>query len=324
MFGGWVSLGARSVIRAAIDVGSGGPKLRIAEIDASAHKIVRILHVQQYPVIFQNCLSGESRMLSPEIMSQGIKAIEEAIAVARALHAERIVIIGTSPFRYAANGQEFAERIQEKTRIAVHIVDQDLEGKLAFQGALTKSDVCAEDLIVWDIGGGSTQFIAASKEGSYWIDTSREGSGKFRDFIIESLQCKSVKENKSPNPLSRQDARLAEGYARKLACQIDPALQKKACAASTKVVGVGSVFNRGMAWVGKKSLTLEEIAAIAEQLIGKTDEALGGGDFACIEASNTLLILGFMKGLGIRQVHICDVNNAEGAMLYQPFWETNQ
>jgi hypothetical protein len=71
----------------------------------------------------------------------------------------------------------------------------------------------------------------------------------------------------------------------------------------------------------KNPFTIEEFSSVISRLIGKTDADLGGGDFACIEVSNALLVLGFMKGLKIEQMSIVDVNNAEGAMVYEPFWE---
>lgn len=73
-------------------------------------------------------------------------------------NAEEIVAIGAAAFRSAGNGEEFAKEIQDATGVKVHIVDQTLEGKLAFQAVLSKMDVDPEHLVVWDIGGGSGWF----------------------------------------------------------------------------------------------------------------------------------------------------------------------
>lgn len=34
-----------------------------------------------------------------------------------------------------------------------------------------------------------------------------------------------------------------------------------------------------------------------------------------------ILAFGFMQGLGIKQMEIINVNNADGAMVYEPFWK---
>lgn len=311
------------VIRAAIDVGSGGPKLRIAEVDLTTNKIVKILHIKQYPVIFQESLSlGGNMTLSPGIMSQGLKAINDAVALAKSYAASGIVIVGASVFRNAVNGEQFANKIHSGTGLQVCILDQNLEGKLAFQAALAKMNISTQNLVVWDIGS-SMQFVGTMPDGSYLVYGSNEGSGPFRDFIIESIQQRTLKEYRSPNPLSHEHANLAEVHACGLSSKIDQVFIDKIRKPTTEIVGVGSVFGRGIISLmsGKNPFTIDDLANVVNGLVGKTDAELGGGDFACIEVSNALLALGFMKGLDIKQMSIIDINNADGAMVYKPFWE---
>lgn len=318
-----VAQSAKTHIRAAIDIGSGGPKLRIAEIDSTTNKIIKLLQVKQYPVIFQESLSqGSDKTLSPTIIEQGIQAIKEAIFLAKSCDAEGIVMIGTSVFRNAVNGKQFANVIQRETHLPVHVLDQKLEGILAFQAALAQTNTSKEDLIVWDIGGGSTQFIGINN-GSFLVYESSEGSGRFRDFIITSIQNKNIQEWKSPNPISQREAGTAKAHAAILSKRVDQIFKDKLQKPATTVVGVGSVFGRGIASLlqGKNSFTNEDLAAVVDKLMGKSDADLGGGVFACIEVSNALLALGFMEGLGIKQMSLIDVNNADGALVYKPFWE---
>lgn len=310
-------------IRAAIDVGSGGPKLRIAEVDPCSNKILKILHVKQYPVFFQDAFRDGNRSLSERHMRQGLEAIKAAIGLAYAHHAEKIVLIGASAFRNASNGEMFARSIQLETGHVFHILDQLLEGKLAFQAALAQLDITPENLTVWDIGGGSTQMVTVTEEGSYLIDSNDEGSGPFRDFLIETLKGMNVKECRTPNPISIELAQRAEQHARSLALKVLPYFKNKAQDPKNIIVGAGSLFGRGISRLmgGKTHISLEELSQATYSLMGKSDADLGGGDFACIEVSNPLLVLGLMKGLGIKELHLIDVNNADGALLYKPFWE---
>jgi exopolyphosphatase/pppGpp-phosphohydrolase len=225
-----ISLEAQNVhvIRAAIDVGSGGPKLRIAEVNLTTRKIVKMMHVKQYPVIFQESLTrGGAKVLSAEIMLKGIDAIKDAIILAKSYGTTEVVIIGTSVFRNAVNGELFASMIRRETDLQVHILDQNLEGRLSFHSVLAKADLDPHHLIVWDIGGGSTQFVGLTHNGLYLVDGSNEGSGPFRDHIIQSIQGENVNERRTPNPISREHAQLAEAHASLLSANIDQELGNK-------------------------------------------------------------------------------------------------
>ena len=157
----------------------------------------------------------------------------------------------------------------------------------------------------------------------YIIDESNEGSGPFRDYIITSIQGKDLKECTSPNPIAITEAHEAVKHASKLSTKLHPVLKNKLYHSGSSLIGVGSVLGKGIHALmnQKNSFTIQEFESVVDELIGKKDAELGGGVYACIEVSNALLVLGFMKGLGIEQLSVMDVNNAEGAMIYEAFWK---
>lgn len=313
-----------NVIRAAIDIGMGGPKLQVAEVDPRTNKIVKILYTQRYFVNFYEGISQSGNdQFGPEIMKQGLQSFKEAVEKANSFGADGVVAIATAAFRAAANGDQFASEIQNETGIQVHIIDQNLEGKLAFWAALSKLDVNAENLVVWDIGGGSMQFISKMPDGAYLVDGCEEGVGAFKDFIIENIQHRNVKEVASPNPMSAEDIALATIHANRLSNKLDKVLKDKISCPTTTIVGVGSVFGYGIQGMvgGKNLFSIDDLAAVVSTLPGKSDTDLGGGDFAFVEGSNTIFVLGFIQTLNIRKMQIINVNNADGAMIYAPFWE---
>jgi len=305
-------------IRAAIDIGMGGPKLQVAEVDLATHKIVKMLHTQRYYVDFYQDVS-KSGELSPEVMAQGFQSFQEAVSTAKSWGAQEIVAIATASFRAASNGSAFAQEIERETGIAVHIVDQDLEGKLAFQAVLSKLDVPAEDVVVWDIGGGSVQFIRLDPDGIYLVDGLEPGVGAFKDFIVEKIQQRN---SKSPNPMSAGDIAQAAQYARRLTKSIPQDLKDKLSCPKTKVIGVGSVFGYGIKGMlgGKNHFSIDDLGAVVHRLPGKTDADLGGGDYAFVEGSNCVFVLGFMQKLAVDNMEIININNADGSLIYKPFW----
>lgn len=313
----------KHVIRAAIDIGMGGPKLQIAEVDLGTNKIVKILHTKRYFVNFYEGSKNKDKRLSTDVMLQGLEAFKNAINVAHSFRVEGITALATASFRSATNGIDFAKLLEDETGIKVHIVDQSLEGKLAFQAVLSKVDVDAENLVVWDIGAGSIQFTGVASDGSFLVDCGKEGGGAFNDYIICEIQRCNLKNCKTPNPMSAKDILQAEGHAKSLSQKVGKAFKDKIKHPGTKVIGAGSVFGYGIAAMvgGKNPFSLYDIALVVSKLAGKTDADLGGGDFAFCEGSNAILTFGFMQGLGINQMHIINVNNADGAMVYEPFWK---
>lgn len=52
----------------------------------------------------------------------------------------------------------------------------------------------------------------------------------------------------------------------------------------------------------------------------KDDQQVGGGDYANVQVTNAILVLGYMQTLNINQMEALDINNADGALLYADFW----
>ncbi|MGE0671233.1 MAG: Ppx/GppA phosphatase family protein [Parachlamydiales bacterium] len=319
------TLQAEHAVRAAVDIGMGGPKLHVAEVDLNTHRIVRSLYTERFFVNFYRGISQDAdSRLSSDIMRQGLAAFKQALELARLYNAEGVAAIATASLRSAANGEQFAQLIENETGIKVHIVDQNLEGKLTFEAVLAQMDVDAEHLVVWDIGGGSTQWITVDSDGTHLVGCGEEGSGAFRDFIIEAIQYRNVKEFTTPNPMSAEEIVQAEAHAYSLAGKVERRFKEKLADPRTIVVGAGNVFGYGILTMmdGKSPFSLEELDAVVLGLENKTDDDFGGGDYAFCEGSNTILVYGLMRGLGIKQMQVIPVNNADGALVYRPFWKS--
>lgn len=311
----------KTTIRAAIDLGMGGPKLQIAEVDVQNNKIIQVLHTQRIFVDFYHLLSDNNNKFSDEAMQEGLKAFQTVVNVAKSYQAESIVAIATESLRAASNGNAFANLIECETHIKVHILDQRMEGLLAFHAILSKLDVSPYELVMWDIGGGSMQFVTQSKDGSYLVEHNKEGVGFFKDHIIKHVQNRNVSEYKSPNPMSKRDIESGKSYARQLSNKMGKDFKDKFNNPNTKIIGVGSVFGYGISGMmgNKKIVTLADLSEVVANLEGKTDADLGGGDFACVEGTNCILVLGYMEELKMPKLQIVNVNIADGLLIYSPF-----
>lgn len=313
------------VIRAAIDIGSGATKLRVAEVNLKTHKIDRILVNQSFPVHYQEHLAKSgNNTFDEEVMQSGLDAIRQSKQIAAQHGAQKVIAVATASFRKAANSQAFIDRINREIGVPVFIIDQDLEGKLAYNAVLTQGQgkFDPHKLIVWDIGGGSLQLIALDKEGRHRVFLGDMASIPFKNMIIQDIQHKDINQVSTPNPLSSRDILKGIVKARESSQKVDRVFKDLIADPNVQIVGVGNIFAYGIyPIVGKKTpFTQQELYQATLNMADKNDQQLGGGDYVNVQVSNAMLVLGFMQGLNINHMHALDVNNADEAMLYPEFW----
>jgi exopolyphosphatase/guanosine-5'-triphosphate,3'-diphosphate pyrophosphatase len=70
--------------------------------------------------------------------------------------------VATSAVRDAANGAAFVARVERETGIRLRVIDGLLEGSITLQGVLAGLDLRPDNLLLFDVGGGSTEYTLAS------------------------------------------------------------------------------------------------------------------------------------------------------------------
>jgi exopolyphosphatase / guanosine-5'-triphosphate,3'-diphosphate pyrophosphatase len=75
----------------------------------------------------------------------------------------RARLIATEACRAAANGQDFLARIRAEVGIELEIVDRETEARLAATGCTPLVDPQAEGVILFDIGGGSSELVVLGR-----------------------------------------------------------------------------------------------------------------------------------------------------------------
>jgi exopolyphosphatase / guanosine-5'-triphosphate,3'-diphosphate pyrophosphatase len=308
--------------RAAIDIGSGSSNLKIAKVNTKTHKIVEKIFEKSIPVSYQKHLEKSTdQTLDQEVMHQGLAAMHAFKKITDEQGVKKVVAVATAAFRQAKNANEFAKKIEAQTGIHVWIIDQDLEGILAFEAAMATTDDIPSQSVVWDIGGGSVQFTTKTTTGEYVIQKGTFASIPFRNGLISEIQQKNVKMITSPNPVSESDFTEALKYIKKQTLDSNPYIMHKIKEPNTKILAVGSLFNYGIKpLINSTSVTQESLEEGVKSLLNKSDEQLDKGSFNDITVSDPLLILGYMKAYDIHNATILQVNNADGAISYPAFW----
>ena len=106
----------------------------------------------------------ENGFITEEAMERNINALKEYHDKCLDYECEKIYCMGTSALRDSKNRSEFIKRAKDEAGIDVNVVDGEIEAKLGFSGVTNGIDK-EGDILVIDIGGGSTEFIFGNKEG---------------------------------------------------------------------------------------------------------------------------------------------------------------
>ena len=149
--------GARTY--AALDLGTNNCRLLVARPTPEAFRVVdafsRIIRL------------GEGVAASGHISEAAIVRAVEALLVCREkMHArgvERARLIATAACRAARNGEEFRSRVAHEAGLQLEIIDSATEARLAATGCTELFDPGANDVILFDIGGGSSELVRLNR-----------------------------------------------------------------------------------------------------------------------------------------------------------------
>ena len=155
----------RQDLYAALDLGTNNCRLLVArpapdglQIVDSFSRIVRL---------------GEGLSITGRLGEAAIARTLAALSICRDKIAARGVVrsrlIATEACRAAENGPAFLDRVRRQTGLDVEIVDRGTEASLAAEGCAALADEAAEGVVLFDIGGGSSEIV--------WLDRDRSPGG---------------------------------------------------------------------------------------------------------------------------------------------------
>ncbi|NWG46896.1 MAG: Ppx/GppA family phosphatase [Alphaproteobacteria bacterium] len=102
---------------------------------------------------------SRSGRLSAAAMDRAIGALKICADKIRRARVSRIRAIATEACRIAENGAEFLARAEAETGIALEMISTAEEARLAARGCVPLIDRTLDHVLVFDIGGGSTELI---------------------------------------------------------------------------------------------------------------------------------------------------------------------
>lgn len=171
---------------AAIDIGTNSTKMTVADI--SENGVLTVLsEVSEVTRLGEGV--DASKLLGDAAISRTLEAVTRFARSARGQGAEEVLGAGTSALRDAANGQEFLAQARLQAGVEIQIITGDREAQLAYAAVRSDStlSIPAEAaLLVFDIGGGSTELILGDRTGVGRHASLNIGAVRFTERFLHS------------------------------------------------------------------------------------------------------------------------------------------
>ena len=165
----------------AIDIGTNSMRLLVAEyIDGKLYNREKFVNTTR---IGQGVDS--EGYISEEAIERNIKALKEFSDIANEKGCEYIYCIGTSALRDSKNGNEFINLAKAETNVEVDIISGEEESNLGFIGVLQGLDD-TNNILVLDIGGGSTEFILGDESGIKYAKSENVGALRMTEKFLST------------------------------------------------------------------------------------------------------------------------------------------
>jgi exopolyphosphatase/guanosine-5'-triphosphate,3'-diphosphate pyrophosphatase len=153
---------------AALDLGTNNCRLLVAE---PWHQSFRVVDAFSRIVRLGEGLSRSGR-LSDAAQDRAIDALRVCHGKLQARGIVRSRLVATEACRAAENGEDFLARVRAETGLTLEILTRETEARLAVAGCANLIDRAAEGVLLFDIGGGSSELV--------WLDFS-EGARRGGD-----------------------------------------------------------------------------------------------------------------------------------------------
>lgn len=142
---------------ASIDLGTNTVRLLIARTDGET--ITPIL-IKRHITRLGGGFTREGG-ISPEAWERSLEAVMDFANEIRKAGVVRLRAVATSAVRDAPNGAAFCDAVFKRTGIRLEVIGGEEEGLLTLKGVLAGLDRKDGDFLVFDVGGGSTEYTLA-------------------------------------------------------------------------------------------------------------------------------------------------------------------
>ncbi len=140
---------------AVLDMGTNSVKFHVGERgpDGSWRTIVDRAEMTRLGERLQ-----ETGSISDAAIARTVDAVDGMVDEARRLEVRAVAAVTTAGMRIARNSDDVVRAIRERTGLAIEVISGDEEGSLAYLAVTTALGEIDGPVVVFDTGGGSSQF----------------------------------------------------------------------------------------------------------------------------------------------------------------------
>ena len=144
-----------SPVLAAVDIGTNSVHMVVARVSADGR--VEILEREKEMVRLGRS-GGDMKELTDDAIDRGVAALARCRSVADA-HGAVLAAVATSAVREADNRRTFLDRAYDEAGVSVEVISGFEEARLIHLGVLQALPVYDQQVLLCDIGGGSTEIL---------------------------------------------------------------------------------------------------------------------------------------------------------------------
>ncbi len=169
---------------AALDIGTNSFHLVVAKPVESGFEVI----TSEKEVIRLGHGSGDMKLLEQDAIDRGIAALARMRAIAD-VHNAKLRAVATSAVREAQNRNEFIKRARKEADVEIEIISGIEEARLIHLGVRHAIAIGERQMLLCDIGGGSTEIVVAVGEKILLSRSFKLGAVRLTDrfFATESL-----------------------------------------------------------------------------------------------------------------------------------------
>ncbi|HEY4632592.1 MAG TPA: hypothetical protein VIH00_01645 [Candidatus Limnocylindrales bacterium] len=287
------------MIGASADLGSNSVHLLVAEI--GDHSLLPLVDESEF--LGLGAAVDANGALGADGRGRLVETIVRYVTTAREHGATEITLVGTEPIRRAADAARIVADIDAATGIPVHVLTHEEEAYLTLVGVTAGRPVADETLVV-DIGGGSSEFCAVAPGGIARASGLRLGSNRLTADHV-------VADPPTPDELEA------------MATAADEALERALDAAPQEVVAVGGTASNLLKVApggpGDQTVTRGRVVAAVSTLTS-APSAVISNRFAVnptrarILPAGAVIMSALMRRYRVEQLRVSEASLREGAI----------
>ena len=134
----------------------------------------------------------EQGLIKPDAMNRAVMVVGKFVDLARSFGAEEFIAVATSATREAKNQHTFLTRLQHEAHIAVQVISGREEARLIFLGVSSALHLEDRQVMIVDIGGGSTEIAIGGQKTYSCLSSLKLGSIRLTNLFFPEQYEKPV------------------------------------------------------------------------------------------------------------------------------------